>query len=57
MESLNPNAGGSYLRQPDGTLTQVEAPTIDHPDGNAPREAPEASVAEPKSAARKKGAE
>ena len=32
-----PTGGGSYLRHPDGTLEQTEAPSRPHPDGDAPR--------------------
>jgi hypothetical protein len=34
----NPNEGGSYTQQPDGTLQRVSY-TEDHPEGNRPRDA------------------
>ena len=39
-KEANPYAGhgGSYIRHADGKVTVNEAPTVDHPEGNAPRD-------------------
>ena len=47
MSQTQPHAGGSYVLDPvTGQRTLVEAPTEDHPDGNAPRPAEEKKAEE-----------
>lgn len=42
MSQTQPQSGGSYVLDPAaGQRTLVEMPTVDHPDGNAPRPAAE----------------
>lgn len=36
-----PDSGGSYTVDPGGELIQIEAPTVDHPEGNRARDAEE----------------
>lgn len=48
MSHNHPQSGGSYVLDPaTGQRTLVEAPTADHPDGNAPRPAEEKKAEEP----------
>lgn len=48
MSQPQPHSGGSYVIDPaSGERTQVEVPTVDHPDGNAPRPATEKKAEEP----------
>ena len=42
MSQTQPQSGGSYVLDPaTGQRMLVEVPTVDHPDGNAPRPAEE----------------
>ena len=48
MYQTQPPSGGSYVLDPaSGQRTLVEVPTVDHPDGNAPRPAEKKQADEP----------
>ncbi len=48
MSQTQPHSGGSYVLDPaTGQRTLAEVPTVDHPDGNAPRPAEEKKADEP----------
>lgn len=47
MSQTQPQSGGSYVLDPaTGQRMLVEVPTVDHPDGNAPRPAKEVKAEE-----------